>query len=129
MADATYFLPVTPEFVQQVIEKEKPDSILLSFGGQTALNCGVKLNRAGVLEKYGVKVLGTPVKSIEDTEDRALFAKRLEEIDAKTPRSIAVDEGTGKGKGTEGAVEAAKKIGYPTMVRVAFALGGAGSGI
>ena len=125
MADATYFLPVTPEYVSQVIEKERPDSILLSFGGQTALNCGVKLNREGVLEKYGVKVLGTPVKSIEDTEDRALFAKRLEEIGAKTPRSIAVDAG----RGTAGAADAAKKIGYPVMVRTASALGGAGSGI
>ena len=129
MADATYFLPITPEYVCQVIEKEKPDSVLLSFGGQTALNCGVRLNREGTLEKYGVKVLGTPVKSIEDTEDRARFAKRLEEIGVKTPRSIAVDGGTGKNKGTSGAVEAAKKIGYPVMVRPAYALGGAGSGL
>ena len=129
MADATYFLPVTPEYVGQVIEKERPDSILLSFGGQTALNCGVKLNREGVLEKYGVKVLGTPVKSIEDTEDRALFAKRLEETGAKTPRNIAVSSGHGKGKGTAGAADAAEKIGYPVMVRAAYALGGAGSGI
>ena len=129
MADATYFLPVNPEFVRQVIEKEKPDGILLSFGGQTALNCGVALDRDGTLGKYGVKVLGTQVKAIEDTEDRELFVKRLTEINAKTPRSIAINAGTGKGRGTEAAVEAAKKIGYPVMIRVAYALGGAGSGI
>jgi len=142
MADATYFLPVNPEFVRQVIEKERPDGILLAFGGQTALNCGVALDRDGTLYKYGVKVLGTPVKAIVDTEDRELFIKRLDEIGAKTPRSIAVNAGTGKsgtGKtgsgidvlrgGTESAAEAARKIGYPVMVRVAYALGGAGSGI
>ncbi|WP_043922941.1 carbamoyl-phosphate synthase large subunit [Leadbettera azotonutricia] len=125
MADATYFLPVTPEYVRQVIEKEKPDGLLLSFGGQTALNCGVALDRDGTLYKYGVKVLGTPVKAIEDTEDRELFVERLNEIGAKTPRSIAVDAKSG----TDGAAEAAKKIGYPVMVRVAYALGGSGSGI
>ena len=129
MADAVYFLPLTPEYVTQVIEKERPDGILLSFGGQTALNCGVNLSRDGTLAKYAVNVLGTSVASIEDTEDRALFVKRLDEIGVKTPRSIAVDSGTGKGKGTDGAVAAAQEIGYPVMVRVAFALGGAGSGI
>jgi carbamoyl-phosphate synthase large subunit len=122
MADRTYFLPVTPEYVRQVIEKEKPGGILLSFGGQTALNCGVALERDGILYKYGVKVLGTPVKAVEDTEDRERFVKRLEEIGAKTPRSYAVTD-------TEGAAEAAKQIGYPVMVRAAYALGGAGSGI
>jgi carbamoyl-phosphate synthase large subunit len=122
MADATYFLPVTPEYVRQVIEKEKPDGLLLSFGGQTALNCGVALNRDGTLYKYGVQVLGTQVKTIEDTEDRELFVRRLDEIGAKTPRSIAVTD-TGE------AAEAAKQIGCPVMVRVAYALGGAGSGI
>jgi carbamoyl-phosphate synthase large subunit len=122
MADHTYFLPVTPEYVRQVIEKEKPDGLLLSFGGQTALNCGVALEREGVLYKYGVRVLGTPVKAIEDTEDRRRFVDRLEEIKAKYPRSIAVTD-------TGAATEAAAEIGYPVMVRVAFALGGAGSGI
>jgi carbamoyl-phosphate synthase large subunit len=125
MADATYFLPVTPEYVRQVIEKEKPDGLLLSFGGQTALNCGVALDRDGTLYKYGVKVLGTPVKAIEDTEDRELFVERLAEIGALTPRSIAVPAEDGAG----GAVEAAKKIGYPVMIRAAYALGGSGSGI
>ena len=129
MADSTYFLPLTPEYVRQVIEKEKPDGLLLAFGGQTALNCGVTLDRDGTLYKYGVKVLGTQVKAIEDTEDRQLFVKRLDEIGAKTPRSIAVSGGSGKDKGSAGAAEAAKKIGYPVMVRVAYALGGAGSGI
>ena len=122
MADSTYFLPVTPEYVLRVIEKEKPDGILLSFGGQTALNCGVALNRDGTLEKYGIKVLGTPVKAIEDTEDRELFVNRLNEIGALTPRSIATTS-------TSAAVKAAKTIGYPVMARVAYALGGAGSGI
>jgi carbamoyl-phosphate synthase large subunit len=122
MADRTYFLPVTPEYVKQVIEKEKPQGILLSFGGQTALNCGVALDREGTLYKYGVRVLGTPVKAIEDTEDRERFVKRLEEIGVKSPRSIAVTD-TGE------AVAAAEQIGYPVMVRVAYALGGAGSGI
>ena len=122
MADATYFLPVTPEYVRQVIEKEKPDGLLLSFGGQTALNCGVALDRDGTLYKYGVKVLGTPVKTIEDTEDRQRFVNRLNEIGAQSPRSIAVND-------TDKAVRAAKEIGYPVMARVAYALGGAGSGI
>ncbi|MDR1575845.1 MAG: carbamoyl-phosphate synthase large subunit [Treponema sp.] len=122
MADSTYFLPVTPEYVRQVIEKEKPDGMLLSFGGQTALNCGVALDRDGVLYKYGVKVLGTPVKTIEDTEDRRRFVNRLNEIGALTPRSIAAND-------TDSAVLAAKDIGYPVMARAAYALGGAGSGI
>ena len=91
MADATYFLPVTPEFIKEVIEKEKPDGLLLSFGGQTALNAGVALDREGVLYRHGVKVLGTPVAAIEDTEDRERFVRRLDEIGAKTPRSAAVD--------------------------------------
>ncbi|MDR3342109.1 MAG: carbamoyl-phosphate synthase large subunit [Treponema sp.] len=122
MADHTYFLPVTPEYVKQVIEQEKVDGLLLSFGGQTALNCGVALDRAGTLYKYGVRVLGTPVKAIEDTEDRERFVAQLNEIGVKSPRSIAVTH-------TDAAVEAAKEIGYPVMVRVAYALGGAGSGI
>ncbi|MDR0411218.1 MAG: carbamoyl-phosphate synthase (glutamine-hydrolyzing) large subunit [Treponema sp.] len=122
MADAVYFLPVTPEYVRQVIEKERPDGVLLSFGGQTALNCGVELNREGVFYKYGVKPLGTPISAIEDTEDRELFVKRLDEIGVKTPRSIAVTN-------TDAAVQASAQIGYPIMARVAYALGGAGSGI
>lgn len=122
MADATYFLPVTPEYVRQVIEKERPDGIFLSFGGQTALNCGVALAKDGTLYKYGVEVLGSPIKAIEDTEDRQLFVERLNEIGAKTPRSIATTN-------TEAAAEAAAQIGYPVMVRVAYALGGAGSGL
>ena len=122
MADSIYFLPVTPEYVRKVIEKEKPDAMLLSFGGQTALNCGVALERDGTLSKNNVRVLGTPVKTIEDTEDRKLFVQRLDEIGALTPRSFAVTD-------TEAALSAAEKIGYPVMARVAFALGGAGSGI
>jgi carbamoyl-phosphate synthase large subunit len=128
MADHTYFLPVTPEFVRQVIEKERPGGLLLSFGGQTALNCGVAMERDGTLYKYGVRVLGTPVKTIEDTEDRERFVKRLAEIGAKTPRSIAVSS-EGKASGADSAALAAGEIGYPVMVRAAYALGGAGSGI
>lgn len=122
MADATYFLPVTPVFVTQVIEKERPDGLLLAFGGQTALNCGVELERSGVLYKYGVKVLGTPVKAIEDTEDRERFVERLAEIGVKTARSRACTN-------TEEAAAAAAEIGYPVMARAAYALGGSGSGI
>jgi carbamoyl-phosphate synthase large subunit len=122
MADATYFLPVTPVFVTQVIEKERPDGLLLAFGGQTALNCGVELERGGVLYKYGVKALGTPVKAIEDTEDRERFVGRLNEIGVKTARSRACSD-------TEQAVAAAAEIGCPVMVRAAYALGGSGSGI
>jgi carbamoyl-phosphate synthase large subunit len=170
LSDATYFLPVTPEYVRKVIEKERPDGLLLSFGGQTALNCGVELNRDGTLYKYGVRVLGTPVKSIEDTEDRERFVNRLNEIGARTPRSIAVPRGEaadrdadaslgsaasdghtaadaptsasdasapaarlapqdGDYTGIAGAIAAASEIGYPVMVRAAYALGGAGSGI
>jgi len=121
-ADEVYFLPVTPFFVEKVIEKEKPDSILLSFGGQTALNCGVELQNTGVLKKYNVKVLGTPVKSIELTEDRELFNKELKKIKINVPRSIAVNS-------TRDALSASKKVGFPLMIRAAFALGGMGSGV
>ncbi len=121
MADKIYFLPVTPFFVEKVIEKEKPEGILLSFGGQTALNCGVALYQSGVLEKHGVRVLGTPVKAILDTEDRELFARKLDEINVKTPRSLAVTS-------VDEAVSAAETLGYPVIVRSAFALGGLGSG-
>jgi carbamoyl-phosphate synthase large subunit len=122
MADATYFLPVTPEYVRKVIARERPDGILLSFGGQTALNCGVALDRDGTLAEYGVAVLGTPVASIEATEDRDIFARRLAALGVKTPRSVAVvDTGT--------AVQAAAGLGYPVMVRAAYAMGGSGSGL
>ncbi|MDR1421112.1 MAG: carbamoyl-phosphate synthase (glutamine-hydrolyzing) large subunit [Treponema sp.] len=129
MADATYFLPVTPEYVRQVIEKERPDGIFLSFGGQTALNCGVALERDGTLYKYGVRVLGTQVRAIEDTEDRERFVKRLGEIGALVPRSTAVAGKDGAVKAVKAAAEAAERIGYPVMIRAAYALGGSGSGI
>lgn len=122
LADEVYFLPITPDFVEEVIAKEKPDSLLLSFGGQTALNCGLKLYDSGVLEKYNVEVLGTPVETIRDTEDRELFVDRLNEVDAKSARSKAA-------KSVKEAVEAAATIGYPVMIRVAYALGGLGSGV
>lgn len=120
-ADKIYFLPVTPYFVEKVIAKERPQGILLSFGGQTALNCGVKLYGSGVLEKYGVKVLGTPVQAIMDTEDRELFVKKLDQIGVKTIKSEAVES-------IEDAVKAAEELGYPVIVRAAYALGGLGSG-
>ena len=120
-ADKIYFLPVTPYFVKKVIEKERPDGILLAFGGQTALNCGVKLYEEGILEEYNVKVLGTPVQAIMDTEDRELFVKKLDEIDVKTIKSEAVTS-------IESAIAAAEQLGYPVIVRAAYALGGLGSG-
>ncbi|MBQ8874459.1 MAG: carbamoyl-phosphate synthase (glutamine-hydrolyzing) large subunit, partial [Bacteroides sp.] len=116
-----YFLPVTPYFVERVIEKERPDGILLSFGGQTALNCGVSLHRSGVFERYGVQVLGTPVQAIMDTEDREQFVRRLDEIGIKTIRSEAVET-------LEDARCAARELGYPVIIRAAYALGGLGSG-
>ena len=122
VADKVYFLPITPYFVEKVIEKEKPNGILLAFGGQTALNCGTSLYQSGILEKYGVQVLGTSVDAIMITEDRDLFIKKLNEIDAKTPLSHAVES-------LEDALKAAEEIGYPVMVRSAYALGGQGSGI
>jgi len=120
-ADKIYFLPVTPFFVEKVIAKERPQGILLAFGGQTALNCGVELFQTGVLEKYNVTVLGTPVQAIVDTEDRELFVKKLDEIDVKTIKSEAVSS-------TEDAIAAAEELGYPVIVRAAYALGGLGSG-
>ncbi len=122
MADRVYFLPLTEEFATEVIEKEKPDAIALSFGGQTALNLGLALDEHGVLKKYGVAVLGTPVSVIRDTEDRGLFIKRLDDIGVKIARSKAV---TNEGA----ALKAAENIGYPVMVRAGFALGGEGSGL
>ena len=121
VADEIYFLPVQPYFVERVIEKERPDGILLAFGGQTALNCGVELYKSGVLEKYGVRVLGTPVQAIIDTEDRELFVKKLDEIDVKTIKSQACSD-------IAEARKAAAELGYPVIIRAAYALGGLGSG-
>lgn len=121
VADQIYFLPVQPYFVERVIEKERPDGILLSFGGQTALNCGVELYKSGVLEKYGVRVLGTPVQAIMDTEDRELFVEKLNEINVKTIKSEACEN-------IEQARKAAAELGYPVIIRAAYALGGLGSG-
>ena len=122
VADKVYFLPVTPYFVTEIIKKERPDGILLAFGGQTALNCGTELYLNGTLEKYGVSVLGTSVEAIMITEDRDLFVKKLDEIEAKTPRSQAVE-------GLDAALQVANDLGYPVMVRSAYALGGLGSGV
>ncbi len=121
IADTVYFQPVKPDFVERIIEKERPDGILLSFGGQTALNCGVELYQRGVLEKYGVKVLGTPVQAIIDTEDRDLFVKRLDEIGVKTIKSEACST-------IEEVRQAATDLGFPVILRAAYALGGLGSG-
>ena len=121
VADQIYFLPVQPYFVEEVIKKERPDGILLSFGGQTALNCGVELYRQGILEKYNVKVLGTPVQAIMDTEDRELFVQKLDEIDVKTIKSEACET-------MEQTRKAAAELGYPVIIRAAYALGGLGSG-
>ena len=121
VADTVYFLPVTPFFVEKVIAKERPDGILLAFGGQTALNCGVALYQSGVLEKYNVRVLGTPVQAIMDTEDRELFVKKLDEIQVKTIKSEAVEN-------IADARRAAAELGYPVIIRAAYALGGLGSG-
>ena len=120
-ADKIYFLPVTPYFVERVIAKEQPDGILLAFGGQTALNCGVELYRSGVLDQYHVEVLGTPVQAIIDTEDRELFVERLDQIDVKTIKSEAVET-------IDDALRVASELGYPVIVRAAYALGGLGSG-
>ena len=122
LADQIYFLPITAYFVEQVIAKERPDGILLGFGGQTALNCGLELDRLGVLAKYGVQVLGTPIATIADTEDRARFVERLAEIGASVPRGRSAPS-------IEAAVGVAAELGYPVMVRIAFALGGLGSGV
>ncbi|HSG29736.1 MAG TPA: ATP-grasp domain-containing protein, partial [Candidatus Krumholzibacterium sp.] len=122
LADKVYFLPVTPEFVEKIIEKERPDGILLGFGGQTGLNTGVALHKAGVLKKYGVEVLGTQVEAILDTEDRERFVSVLDGIGLKTPVSRAVST-------VKAAEKAAAEIGYPVMCRIAYALGGLGSGV
>lgn len=122
LADQIYLLPVTASFVERVIRKEEPDGIMLGFGGQTALQCGVELEDKGVLKRYGVQVLGTPVQTIQETEDRDLFVRKLAEIGVKVPRSAVATS-------VEGAVRVAREIGYPAMLRVAYALGGLGSGI
>ena len=121
LADEVYYLPVTPEYVTYVIEKEKPDGIMLAFGGQTALNLGVQMQRMGIFERYGVKVLGTSIKTLETSEDRDLFAKALKEIDIPIATSIAANT-------VEEALAAAESVGYPIIVRSAYALGGLGSG-
>ncbi|MDE6006722.1 MAG: carbamoyl-phosphate synthase (glutamine-hydrolyzing) large subunit [Muribaculaceae bacterium] len=121
VADHIYFLPVTPEFVEKVIARERPQGIMLAFGGQTALNCGVELFHRGVLDKYGVKVLGTPVQAIINTEDREIFVEKLNEIDVRTISSVACDN-------KEQALKAADELGYPVILRAAYALGGLGSG-
>ena len=122
LADTVYLLPVTPHFVEEVIKKESPDAIALSFGGQTALNCGLELWKSGILEKYKIHVLGTPLETILDTEDRDRFTQRLSEVGASYAHSMAAGN-------TAEALEAAQKIGYPLMVRIAYALGGLGSGV
>lgn len=122
LADEVYFLPVTPKFVEEIIKKERPEGILLSFGGQTALNCGLELSQSAVLQKYGVQVLGTPVEAIVNTEDRKKFVNQLEQIAVKSARSMAVHT-------VEEAKSAAEKLGYPVMIRIAYALGGLGSGV
>jgi len=121
VADKVYFLPVTPRFVERIIQKEKPDGVLLTFGGQTALNCGVELEKRGVFKKFGVRVLGTQISAIEATEDRDIFVKKLSEINVTTARAIAINN-------ISDGVSAAKKIGFPVIVRAAYALGGKGSG-
>lgn len=122
LADKIYFLPVTAEFVEKVIAKEQPDGILLSFGGQTALNCGLELFKTGVFEKYNVQVLGSPIQAVIDTEDREIFAQRLKEIDASSARSQAAES-------VDEAVSIAESIGFPVIIRIAYALGGLGSGV
>lgn len=122
LADQVYFLPVTSQFVERVIEREKPDGILLGFGGQTALNCGLELDASGFLQRWGVKVLGTPIQAIRETEDRDLFVHKLTEIDVRVPRSAAATS-------VDAAVRIAGEIGFPVMLRVAYALGGLGSGV
>ena len=122
LADHVYFLPVTPDFVKEVIQKERPDGIMLGFGGQTALNCGLALEEAGVFEEFGVQVIGTSVQTIRDTEDRERFVKRLNQIGVHVPKSAAA-------LSVEDALAVGQEVGYPLMLRIAFALGGLGSGI
>ena len=121
-ADQVFFLPVTPEYVEQIIKRERPDGILISMGGQTALNCGVKLYESGVLKKYGVSVMGTPVETVIATEDRQIFNDKLNEIGEKIAQSATAET-------VEEAQKVAREIGYPVMIRAAYTLGGLGSGI
>ncbi len=121
LADRVYFLPITPEYVEQVIQQERPEGILLTFGGQTALNCGIELDRSGILAKYQVRVLGTPIRSIIESEDRKLFAEKVAEIGERVAPSAAAVS-------LEEALEAADKLGYPVLARAAYTLGGLGSG-
>jgi carbamoyl-phosphate synthase (ammonia) len=121
-ADHIFFLPVTPEFVEEIIKKEKPDGIIVSMGGQTALNCAIELYHAGIFEKYNVQVLGTPIDVVINTEDRQLFSDRLNEINEKIAQSYSSTT-------VDGAMAASKKLGFPLMIRSAFALGGLGSGL
>lgn len=121
MADKVYFLPLLPEYIEQVICSERPDGVLLTFGGQTALNCGVTLQKAGVFDKYSVKILGTPIQAIIDTEDRKVFSDRISVIGEKVAPSAAAYS-------VQEALEAAEQLGYPVMARAAFSLGGLGSG-
>lgn len=121
MADKVYFLPVEPDYVEQVIECERPSGILLTFGGQTALNCGVELNKRGVFDKYNVKIMGTPIEAIETSEDRQLFAQKIEQVGEKVAPSRIVTN-------FESAIKAANDLGYPVLIRAAYALGGLGSG-
>src|SRR5215472_15714370 len=122
LADQVYFLPVTPFFVEKIIARERPDGVLLSFGGQTALNCGIELYKSGVLEKYQVQILGTPVSAIILTEDREAFANHLRQINIPTPQSRTAEN-------LDESLKIAQELGYPVMVRAGFALGGQGSGI
>src|SRR3989442_8620884 len=122
LADQVYLLPVTAEFVERVIERERPDGIMLSFGGQTALNCGLALDADGVLQRWGITVLGTAIQTIRETEDRSLFARKLTEIDVTVPRSDAATS-------VEDAIRIGQEIGFPVMLRAAYALGGLGSGV
>lgn len=122
LADEVYFLPVTPAFVEKVIKKERPQGLLLSFGGQTALNCGIALHKSGILKKYNIEILGTPVSAIILTEDRSKFAKHLHKLNIPTPRSLAATN-------IDQAVKIAGQIGFPAMIRAGFALGGQGSGV
>ena len=121
IADQIYFLPVTKYFVEKIIQKEKPEVILLAFGGQTALNCGIALHESGILKKYNVRVLGTPIEAIIETEDREKFANKLHSIQVETPKSIACES-------VEAAIKATEEVGFPVIIRAAFTLGGQGSG-
>ena len=121
IADHIYFLPVTPYFVEKIIQKEKPQGILLAFGGQTALNCGIELHNSGVFKKYNLQVLGTPVEAIIETEDRKKFADKLHSIHVNTPKSIACES-------VQAALDATREVGFPVIIRAAFTLGGQGSG-